>query len=169
MRYRVLCLSRNLTFNRSWDTILAFDGKLTDRTRAIGESKPLAEFVEALPQLAIAPLRPSQRSIVDQLSEELRRVRFAVPEPFETMRLLAAWARWTRPDPLGEARIERMLVVSPFLAASRLRSLASQGKKHVLVSRIDQLAAIPKDALYAYSEVHVLHDAAVDIDDEPKR
>jgi len=28
--YRLLCLSKNLTFDRSWDTVLALDGELTN-------------------------------------------------------------------------------------------------------------------------------------------
>ena len=35
IRYRVLCLSRNLTFDRCWDTVVALDGELTDRSNAI--------------------------------------------------------------------------------------------------------------------------------------
>lgn len=33
VQYRLLCLSRNLTFDRSWDTVLALDGVLKDRRR----------------------------------------------------------------------------------------------------------------------------------------
>ena len=27
--YRVLCMSRNMTFDRSWDTLLSLEGELT--------------------------------------------------------------------------------------------------------------------------------------------
>ena len=167
VRYRVLCLSRNLTFDRSWDTMLSLDGELADRTRAIGESKPLAEFIEALPELTLRALRPSQRAIVDRLADEVRRVKFEVPEPFETLRFWPLGHAGRTALPFEDARIERMLVVSPFLAAPRLRTLAERGKKHVLVSRIDELEQMPADVLAAYSEVNVLHDAAEDLEDEP--
>lgn len=167
VRYRVLCLSRNLTFDRSWDTMLTLDGELIDRSRAIADSKPLAEFVEALPELAVRAVRASQRSIVERMGDELRRVRFEVPEPFESFRFWPLGLADRAPDPFEDVRVERLLVVSPFLAASRLRRLAGQGRKHVLVSRIDELEAIPKDVLAAYSEVHILHDAAEDLDGEP--
>lgn len=32
IRYRLLCLSRNLTFDTSWDTVVLLDGELTGRT-----------------------------------------------------------------------------------------------------------------------------------------
>ena len=51
VRYRVLCLSRNLTFDRCWDTVVALDGELLDRSNAIAANRPLADFVAALPTL----------------------------------------------------------------------------------------------------------------------
>src|SRR5437879_2263363 len=52
--YRLLCLSRNLTFDRSWDTVLTLDGPLR-RARAVGygENAGLREFFAALPGMAI--------------------------------------------------------------------------------------------------------------------
>ena len=40
VRYRVLCSSRNLTFDRSWDTLLSLDGETTRRTNAFAENHP---------------------------------------------------------------------------------------------------------------------------------
>ena len=50
--YRVLCLSRNLTFDRSWDTALVLDGEVTQRSYGYGDNRPLADFIAALPDLA---------------------------------------------------------------------------------------------------------------------
>ena len=44
VRYRLLCLSRNLTFDRSWDTMLVLDGELTKRKRAFAENHPFGDF-----------------------------------------------------------------------------------------------------------------------------
>ena len=52
VRYRLIVASRNLTFDRSWDTVLVLDGELTKRKRAIASNRPLARFVEQLPDLA---------------------------------------------------------------------------------------------------------------------
>ena len=83
MRYKVLCLSRNLTFDRSWDTMLALDGELVaDRKLAIGESKPLGEFIDALPSLVVdkGSLTPARRELVETIGHELKRVRFEIPK-----------------------------------------------------------------------------------------
>ena len=49
--YRLLVLSRNLTFDRSWDVALALDGELLPR-RTVANSRPLSDFVAALPAMA---------------------------------------------------------------------------------------------------------------------
>jgi hypothetical protein len=83
VRYRVLCLSRNLTFDRCWDTVVALDGELTDRTNAIAANHPLADFIAALPGLARHPLPRARRQGVAKIADELRRVRFTWPEGFD--------------------------------------------------------------------------------------
>lgn len=168
-RYRVLVLSRNLTFDRSWDTMLSLDGTLDEnRTLAIGDSRPLGDFVEALPSLAVDRKALGQRrKIVDTIADELRRVRFEVPADFQRLKFWPLGHDGKRREPFDGERIERLLVVSPFLSAERLALLAEHGKKHVLVSRIDELEAMPKNVLDRYAEVQVLHDGAEEIDDEP--
>lgn len=164
VRYRALIMSRNLTFDRSWDTMLTLDGELRDRKLAIGESKPLAEFIEALPELAVvsSALTEPRRAIVATMAEEVRRVSFEIPDGFQSMRFWPLGHDGKPRDPFAGERIDQLLVVSPFLSPSRLESLASSGRRHVLVSRVDELEAIPKSVLELYDELHVLHDAAED-------
>jgi len=52
-RYRLLCLTRNLTFDRSWDAVAAFDGIVKDRERGLSVNRPLVQFLEALPGMRI--------------------------------------------------------------------------------------------------------------------
>jgi hypothetical protein len=80
--YRFLCLSRNMTFDRSWDTMLCLEGLLRDRVNAFGQNHPLGDFVAALPTLAPRGLAPLWQQRVEQLAHELRRVEFEVPAPF---------------------------------------------------------------------------------------
>ena len=83
IRYRVLCLSRNLTFDRCWDTVVALDGELTDRSNAIAANHPLADLIAELPGLARQPLPRPRRQGVEKIADELRRVRFTWPEGFD--------------------------------------------------------------------------------------
>jgi hypothetical protein len=52
VRYRLLCLTRNLTFDRCWDTAVVLDGDYIDRENGIAANHPLADFIDALPKLA---------------------------------------------------------------------------------------------------------------------
>ena len=56
--YRMLCASRNLTNDRSWDLVVRLDGIATDEPTE--QSAPLAAFVRALPAMSVQPL-PERR------------------------------------------------------------------------------------------------------------
>jgi hypothetical protein len=154
-RYRVLCLTRNLTFDRSWDTALILDAIVLDRTRGFAGNRPLADFVAALPGMAL-PGRdvPGRiREYVTTAAEELRRVEFDVPQPFQEMTFhplgIEGYRRW----PFVDA--QRTLVVSPFVTASCLARLSSDQGRDLLVARPDELDKLP-DVPGAFAEVLVL-------------
>ena len=159
VRYRFLCLSRNLTFDQCWDTALALDGELVDRQRAIATNHPLGEFVAALPSLARRPLVGVLAQRVSDMADEVRRVRFELPEGFEEIRF----------HPLGipdagkwpfRGRIDRMLVLSPFISEDCLRRLSANGSGHVLVSRPDCLEGLSPAVFRDFKRVCILDEAA---------
>lgn len=159
--YRFVCLSRNLTPDRSWDTILTLEGDLAERERAFAKNHPLGDFVAALPGLAQRELEAPRREALTMLADEVRRVKFVPPEPFED---IAFWPMIAsrRHSPL-EGRIDRLLVVSPFLSDGFLSELADLGADS-LISRPESLEAVDPSVLKRFSAVHVLDDAAVEED-----
>jgi hypothetical protein len=71
IRYRLLCLSRNLTFDQSWDTMLVLDGVYqAQRKVAYSRNHPLGDFIAALPGLAVSPVTPAVEETVAKLSDE---------------------------------------------------------------------------------------------------
>lgn len=164
--YRVLCMSRNLTFDRSWDTMLALEGPLVERTNAFSVNRPLSEFLAALPGLAKGDVAAEAREIVGRVSDEVLRVRFEVPQPFDGFRFvplgLSRRTAWPFPE-----KPSRALVVSPFLGATVLQDLAKGSGEHVLVGRTEELAGVPNETRGRFTEVLELMDAAVpEIEDE---
>ncbi len=158
--YRLLCLSRNLTFDRSWDTVLCLEGELLEhRERAISASRPLADFVAALPGLAVGPVPKRVATIVAQMQDEVLRVRFEAPEGFDAVAFWPLGIGEKSSEPF-EGRIDRALVVSPFLSDQRLRLLSEQGSDHVLVARPEELANVAPRTLARFSSVRVLAEAA---------
>ena len=136
--YRVLCLSRNLSFARAWDTCLCLDGKLTNRQRGFWRNKPLADLLQALPGLAAIPLSAELREELDRMAYEVRRTDFQPPAPFTNFRIhhFGLDRRWQWPFPAAS----RSLVVSPYLVGSTVDKLVRGHGLDVLVSRPEAFA-----------------------------
>ncbi|MCY3676526.1 MAG: phospholipase D family protein [Gemmatimonadetes bacterium] len=135
--YRVLCLSRNLTFARTWDTCLRLEGQLTQRQRGYGRNKPFADLLLALPGLATRSIAPELQDDISRMADEVRRVDFRLPEPFTDFRVhnfgLARRRAWPFP------KAGRSLAVSPFLVGSTVEELVRDHGLEVLISRPEAL------------------------------
>lgn len=142
IRYRMLCLSRNLTFSRAWDTMLTLDGVV--RKGTVARSRGLAEFVRALPdQAARGAIGDRVRGRAERLALEIERVEFELPEHVEDFVFHPIGIPGRRRRPLAVLDdTKRLLVVSPFLTASRLHELADGTADLTVVSTPSQLEAL---------------------------
>ena len=156
--YRLICLSRNLTFDTSWDTVLTLEGEVAERrTRGFARNRELAQFVAALPSLATAPPDAKSREHVQVIADEVRRVAFRAPEGFRDgghrddveFCPMGAWSKSHSPDLAGA---ERLLVVSPFLSDAKLSNLAASNAHLTLVSRAESLDALSDAAFRKLAE-----------------
>jgi hypothetical protein len=137
--YRFACLSRNLTFDRSWDTVLTLEGALTDRRNAFAANHPLADFVAALPSLCVRPVDETVRKRIAQLESEVRRVAFEAPDGIESFRFHPMGLAGTRSRPFDEVP-GRMLAISPFVSKAGLERIFEDREGSMLVSREESLA-----------------------------
>lgn len=142
-RHRFVCLSRNLTFDRSWDTVLRLDED-PDVQDAV-DCTPVSDFLEALPGLAIRKLADERLEQIRSLAESFRSVTLAPPAPFTSVELL--------PLGLGEpewpfpASADRLLALSPFLDKTSVSRVSAITSDRVLVSRSEALDRIGATAL----------------------
>lgn len=167
VRYRLLCLSRNLTFDRSWDTILVLDGELTDRVYAFGDNHPLGDFVAALPDMALRQPRDEVLDRIDLLQYEVRRVRFELPPEFEEVTFWPLGLTRRRTWPFT-GRTDRVLVISPFVSEGTLSRLVEGCEERILISRLESLDAADPACLDRFDNVYVLSPAAnVEERDDP--
>ena len=130
--HRVLCLSRNLTFDRSWDTIVRLEqaaDSASDGNDDSDQTAPLIEFLGALRSLA-----PSKHA--DSLARSLREVTFAPPKGFDRL-TFCPMVPGTDSDFLGSG--DELFVASPFVSAGRLNDLRSDWGHVELASRADAL------------------------------
>ena len=164
VRYRLLCGTRNLTFDRSWDTMLVLDGELRrDRLQIVRRNRPLSAFVQALPELASSPISEERNTAIAKFSEELLRVEFQVPDGFSHRADdLVFW-------PVGldaknvwpfDGRIDRMLVISPFIDKTCLEWLKEQADLRALISRSEELDCLQLEAFADIKSCYGLSDAA---------
>lgn len=158
--YRLLCLSRNLTFDRSWDTVLSLDGSPT--ATAVSENLPLREFLITLPSLSEESTSDAA-SEISELAEELRQVRFVPPPGFDTVAF----------QPLGlpgsewpfERRLERLFVISPFLTAGTVKRLGGGTNVGTLVSRPESLDAVGGRGLSSFETLYVLASDSMPVEE----
>ncbi|MCE5200777.1 MAG: phospholipase D family protein [Armatimonadota bacterium] len=159
--YRLLCLSRNLTFDRSWDTVLTIDGGVSTRPR--GKNRPLADFLRFLPTIAVTTPDERVLSDIDEMAEEIRYVDFVPPSPFEDMEFLPLGMSRRRifPFPGG---YKRLLVVSPFVSDRVSIQIANSADTTIIVSRVESLDQLDPETRKHFSRIYTIEETG----DEPE-
>ena len=138
--YRLLVGTRNLTFDRSWDTLLRLDGELVDRKNAIAQNHPLADFVAALPGLAVHGAPEAAERAAETLAGELRRVRWELPDKVDELEFLAMGIG----QPIWPFDVGRKcLVMAPFVDSWFLERVSADRDDGVIISRAGLAAGGP--------------------------
>lgn len=151
--FRLLVLSRNLTFDRSWDLAACLNG--APGRRPLEWNQPLVDTVAWLRE---------QRDFegAEGFLDELARVDFEVPEGFDDFSFHIMGIPGAEPSPMKHRRSKRMLCVSPFIDGSTLQSLVEHTQQSpILLSRRDQLQHLPPD-LVAQLEAYCLSELIID-------
>lgn len=163
VRYRVITQSRNLTFDKCWDTSVVLDGTLTDRQVGYGPNRPLSDFVAALPGLAPDGVSSEINANIEVATRELRKVLFDLPTPFEDY----SFHPFGIENYSGSVRKGKgkALIISPFLTAGIVDELSQLGSHTTLVSRLDQLEAIAAEDLQYFDEIFTVDPALEAVSD----
>ena len=169
VRYRVLCLTRNLTFDRSWDTVLCLEGDLPNRTNAYSRNRPLADFVSALAKGELKPknLGIQNKDRIDRIADEILKVDFETPEGFSEFKFwpIGIQKHQYRVEDLFRAHAgssktpfadfnqsahlpgREFFVVSPFVTNGFVQALIDNEVDSHLVSRADTLNNLDQGTL----------------------
>lgn len=158
--YRFLCLSKNLTFDRSWDTILAIEGDLKNRKNAFSRNHPLVDFIKTLPTIAINKLNHDMLHNVNTIAEEVRRVNFKTPDGFNGFSFIPSGIS-DYPKPPSLHSHSRLMVMSPFLSDKSLQPLIDSGSENILISREDSLDGLKNyDDVSSNSKIYIMDESA---------
>lgn len=139
--YRLLCGTRNLTDDVSWDAVVRLDGYPAGR-RPISGNRPLAELISALPGLAVRSLAPKRRARLEGLAEDIRRVEWVPPDDMRDVvfHTLGLAGQRNRPAVVLDTLYgRRHLVVSPFLDDKGVAAATAGGSSPTIVSRPEAL------------------------------
>ncbi|MED3892780.1 phospholipase D family protein [Peribacillus frigoritolerans] len=159
--YRVLVLSRNLTFDRSWDMAIALEGKrMKEKT---SKNQPLANLVRFLVPFAKNKQKKKQ---INKLISELEYVHFDPADPsisnFEFCPLGI--------EGHGKADTElfetyhKLIIISPFISESIIKELNDKALKDptkVLITRKTELHKL-QDKVFRDFDVYALKDSVVE-------
>ncbi|MDB4777835.1 phospholipase D family protein [bacterium] len=124
VRYRVIVLSRNLTYDRSWDIAVHLDGEVTDRRQP--KNKPLVDFVDYLNE---------QQSFDGHKAfvKDLRRVEFETPAGFNNKFTFHPVGLDGYPNPIKEQTASNALCISPFVHDKAITTIEQNVSEELLL------------------------------------
>lgn len=177
--YRFAVMSRNLTFDRSWDVCFSMDSSRGGKTSH--KSKPLTHYLEFLREQVRSTSQNARgkRSSLRRLAEELSSVSFTTDsrefgEDFEIMPLgIGPNAYDMSSDPLfcsnicaADHTFHELVVFSPFLSGSLIEHWnrpehSLTGTARVLITRKPELSRLTREQTDHF-RIYALKDDVVD-------
>ncbi|ADU49576.1 hypothetical protein Intca_3090 [Intrasporangium calvum DSM 43043] len=142
LTHRLACLSRNLTGDRSWDTVFMAEEDATAPHQMAAE--PAAAFLKDLLTMSVRPVADARAALIRDLAATLSDRSLGVPPPFTSGTLYPMGT----PGGMGwpvPASTDRCLVVSPFLDASTGRRIAGGSTIVSRAETFNRLGAAPLD------------------------
>jgi len=162
---RVLCASRNLTFDTSWDTVLRLDQ--TSSTAGV-QIDGCADLFEGLLDQTLGETAPSHVARVELLAGELRTAKFAAPEGVAALSFHVLGFSANEPTPFPN-KSDRSLVISPFVSDDFFRRVLPKGVDE-LVSRTETMDQLDPVSLGKVGQLLAFDDGSgVEGDDDSKR
>ncbi|MCF0241123.1 MAG: hypothetical protein HUK25_00705 [Treponema sp.] len=167
--YRLLILSRNLTFDRSWDFCFAIDGNPDQENKGNGET--VSDFLDFLIKYIPEDLNESKqiKEKIKNISDELRTVFFDTDNNNFSDFVFMPLGIGDKTYPLKEERLlnrnknfDELVVVSPFLSNEIMEILNQQGRnsdrhKRTLFTRDFSLKKIGNKNL-SHMDVYTVKD-----------
>ncbi|MFC2109336.1 phospholipase D family protein [Bacteroidota bacterium] len=134
IRYRLIVLSRNLTFDRSWDVAFFSDGLLSDNK--VPSSVKLSRYLNQL-------YKDAKRNIKPSILKELEKVEFDIPNNFFDFDIFPIMPKIRSitglSNPVSDFKYKDLLIISPFLNKGAIKTLKENNRNITLLSRQEEL------------------------------
>lgn len=155
IKYRVIVLSRNLTFDRSWDVAFQMEGdRIQNRTSNFRNTKPLIDFISYLSKF-------EKITWLKSFLADLGKTKFKITSTeFEDFKFLPTGFDGYRENILFDNHpYDDLLIISPFITNGGLEIAIEHSRvKPTLFSREFELKKINKELLTHFSVYHLSND-----------
>ena len=162
IRYKLIVMTRNLTYDKSWDLAASLDGELTNKIQSKGEESDWITFFLSLLE------NDESFSAKDTFDKELPKIKWTI-DYGKNPKLLPGSKNFG--DPIELRGMKKLLVVSPFIKDAALNWISKdidEADHKFLFSRAEELNAIGEEKLEGwkcYSINPNVVDGAERIDD----
>lgn len=174
LKYRVVILSRNLTFDRSWDITYFMDGERIESDSA--KNQPLCDFLHYL--LGFLPSNENGKTKakgIKSLIKELPFVSFSVEKEFYDYEFIPVGVKKAEggfyqitDKPLFTDTFHELLIISPFLTGSVLREFNNrnirsfiESPKYLLITREMSLGKLKPEDVSRF-KIFTMRDTVID-------
>ncbi len=164
--YRLLVLSRNLTFDRSWDMAVCLEGRLAegaDDEAAAKQNMPLMTFIE---YLRVRVKNRKKREQISKMLEELKQIHFHTNDlnySDFSFHPLGIPEHTKQPSELFDT-YKDLLVISPFISkgmVERLNKLALSNSIRTLITRRTEVAKLSQELLETF-DVYAMKEMVIE-------
>lgn len=168
--YRIIVLSRNLTFDRSWDVTFCMDGKVTNE--GSDKNTPVADFIDYLCGfLSDTDNGKNKKKKIKIIEKELKKVKFSTDsKEFYDYDFIPIGIKSSdggvhniNTYPLFTQWHEELLIMSPFLSGGVIREFndLNNRRNNVLITRAVSLSKLKPQDCDSF-RIYTMKDAVVD-------
>ena len=159
--YRIIVLSRNLTFDRSWDLTFTMDGRKASKSSS--KNNPLIKFIEYLSRYSNDDDKTAK---IHQIMDELQYVQFELNSPFEGFEFIVNGIddnfSIQNHQLFTSNSLDKLLIMTPFLSKDVIKGFNSRKNPKSPATLITRLQSLDKDLTLDNFDVYALKDEIVD-------
>ncbi|MBR2666503.1 phospholipase D family protein [Methanobrevibacter sp.] len=159
--YRIIVLSRNLTFDRSWDLTFTMDGRKASKSSS--KNNPLIKFIEYLTKYSTDDDKTDK---IRRIMDELPFVEFELNQPFEGFEFIVNGIDddfvIQNQQLFTSNSLDKLLIMTPFLSKDVIEDFNSRKNPKSQATLITRMQSLDKDLNLDNFEVYALKDEIVE-------
>jgi hypothetical protein len=159
---RLMILSRNLTFDNSWDLSLQLECR--PGKKLVPSNQPLSKFLKVISKASIKTLSADRHEILNKLGEECRKCIWELPSGFKEINFHILGVD---SEPWLPPASDELAVISPFVREDALKALVNTtNNARFLFARSEELDNISHGTVGKFDYCAVLAEQAETGDSE---